>query len=372
MAKHDHQLTEVEKKFIDIGVVLAFLVLALVVIWAFKPHTPNLPSPSLKDLAAQHNIQLGNYASLKRLNDKPYTNILTSQYSFVTVDGELNWTFNDGSLRPTATTYDFTNPDAAFAFAQSHQLPVQGHHLVWGEEKWLPDWLKKGNYSKDDLLNLIHEHIQAVVGHYKGQVREWSVVNEPFSRAQHVYGLHDWWADHIGDQSYIDQSFIWAHQADPQAKLFIGDFNNEEQNSISDAMYNYVKGAKARHIPIDGIAMQMHLDGTRPINKEGSIQNMQRFGRLGLKVYVTELDVNMSFLKASPAQRDQTEAQIYHDAARACIESKVCVSFASLGISDKESWYNDLGFKNADPLLFDSRYRPKPAFYSFRDAWQQP
>jgi endo-1,4-beta-xylanase len=354
------------------GVVFAVIVVAGVLIWSRTSHTPNLPAPPLKDLAAKHNISLGNYASLKLINEKPYRDVLTTQYEFATVDGEPNWVFNDGSLRPTPTTFDYTNMDKVVQFAQANKMPIQMHHLIWGEEKWLPAWLKNGNYSKQQLLDIIHYHISNVAGHYKGQVREWSVVNEAFTRGEHVNGLHDWWADHVGDTSYIDDAFIWAHQADPNAKLILNDFQNESENPVSNAEYNYVKDAKARGVPIDGIGLQMHIDATYPPKKEDVIKNMQRFNAIGVKTYITEFDVNLNQVKGDATVRNRLQSQIYYDMARACIESKSCPSFAQLGITDKETWYNDLGWTKSEPLMFDRKYHTKPDFYAFRRAWQQP
>ena len=339
----------------------------------FDPHTPELPAPPLKALAAQHDIELGNFAIYTHLHDKPYTDILTSQFNVALIDNTPNWYFTGGGLRPSPTTYNFQQMDQVVAFAQANHMAIQTHHLVWGEEKWLPDWLKNGNYSKAQLLQLIHQHIATVVGRYKGQIKEWTVVNEAFSRQQHIYGLHDWWADHIGDQSYIDDSFIWAHQADPNAKLILNDFQDAPENSISDAMYTYVKGAKARGVPIDGIGMQMHIDGTAPPTKASVIANMNRFAALGVATYVTEFDVNMSNVKGTQQYRYQQEANIYYQMMRACIEAENCHSFSILGVTDAETWYNYMGTTpNADPLPFDSNYNPKPAFYALRLALQRP
>lgn len=339
----------------------------------FTPHTPVLPQPPLKTLAARHSIELGNFAIYTHLHNKPYTNILTSQFDLALIDNTPNWYFTDGGLRPSSTTYNFQQMDQVVAFAEANHMTIQAHHLVWGEEKWLPDWLKNGTFSKTQLLQLIHQHIATVAGRYKGQIQEWTVVNEAFSRQQHIYGLHDWWADHIGDQSYIDDSFVWAHQADPHAKLILNDFQNAPENSISDAMYAYVKGAKARGIPIDGIGMQMHIDGTNPPTEASVIANMNRFAALGVETYVTEFDVNMSDVKGTQQNREQKEANIYYQMMRACIEANACHSFSILGISDAETWYNYLGTTpNADPLPFDSSYNPKPAFNALRQALLQP
>lgn len=352
------------------------LVVTLVVgyyLWPARAQTPELPQPALKELSAKHGIQIGNFAMLGKINEDPYRDILTSQFDFALADNTPNWHFTDHDLRPGPNSYDYKQLDKVYAFAEQHNMPVQAHHYVWGEEKWLPDWLLKGNYSPEQLKELMHQHIMNVGGHYKGRTREWTVVNEAFTRNLHIFGLRDWWADHTGGTSYIDDAFKWAREADPDSKLLLNDFNNEGKNDVSDAMYSYVKGAKARGIPIDGIGMQMHIDGSHPPTKEEVISNMQRFGELGLDVYVTEFDVNMADVPASLEEKQNIEGKIYYEMMRACIESKVCHSFAILGITDNETWYNYMGLKNeASPLPFDRKYQPKPAFFSLRDALSQP
>lgn len=337
------------------------------------PETPKLQQPSLKDLAAQKNIQLGNFAMPKLYYEKPYHDILTSQFSLALVDNQPNWHFTDVDLRPAPNKFNFSRVDQVVDFAQKNHMDVQMHHYIWGEEKWLPDWLKNGNYNRQQLLDIMHNHINTMGQRYSGKVKEWTVVNEAFTRGQHMYGLHDWWEDHIGDQSYIDQAFIWAHQADPHSKLILNDFQNESKNDVSDAMYAYIKGAKERGVPIDGIGMQMHIDGTHPPTKDEVVKNMQRFGDLGVSVYVTEFDVNMNDVKADDTTKDRIEGDIYYEMMRACIESKVCHSFSLLGITDKETWYNYMpGTTDARPLMFNRDYTPKPAYYSFRNALEQP
>lgn len=334
-------------------------------------HLTGLRQQPLKTLATNHNIELGNFAIPSRINEAPYDYLLTSQFNLALVDNQPNWHFTDADLRPTPTTFNFSRIDQVVDYATVHHMAIQMHHFIWGDEKWLPDWLKNGGYNKQQLLAIIHNHISVVGGRYSGRVEEWSVVNEAFSRAQHLYDLHDWWADHTGDQSYIDKSFIWARQADPHAKLLLNDFNDEIYSTTSNHMYDYIKSAKQRGIPIDGIGMQMHIDASKRPNKQEVISNMQRFGKLGVGVYVTELDVNMGSVLGSADYKNRLQAAIYYDMVRACIESKVCPSFSILGITDKETWYNYIGSKNANPLPFDRNYNPKPAYYALYNAFEQ-
>lgn len=357
-----------------IGIVLLFAsaLWAAVLLWDKPAQTPVLPEPPLKTLARERGIEIGNFAILNRIYEKPYHDILSTQFDFVLADNTPNWYFTDGGLRPSATTYNFKQMDEVMYYAEKNEMPVQAHHYLWGEEKWLPSWLKEGKFNRDQLLGIMREHILTVGKRYKGRIREWTVVNETFTRQQHVNGLRDWWADNTGGTEYMDQAFHWAREADPTAKLLINDFNNEAKNDTSDAMYAYVKSALERGVPIDGVGMQMHIDGAHPPVKDEVISNMKRFGDLGLEVYVTEFDVNMNDVQADSDSKDNLQANIYYEMLRACIESKVCHSFALLGITDNETWYNYIGIKDPRPLPFDREYRPKPAFYSMRDALSQP
>lgn len=331
-----------------------------------------LLDPPLKDLAKKHNVRLGNHAIRNYLNNEDYVRILTEEFDYVLADNTPNWYFTDGGLRPSEREYNFKQMDEIMDFAARHNMPVEAHHYAWGEEKWLPEWLKNGNYSREQTLKLLHDHIKTVGGRYSGKIAQWTVVNEAFTRSQHVFGLRDWWADHTGGNfDYIDQAFRWAREADPHSQLILNDFNNEDINQTSDMMYDYTKGALARGVPIDGIGMQMHIDGTHPPKMDEVIANMKRFGDLGIDVYVTEFDMNMNDVPADGGDKDQIQAKTYYEMMRACIESKVCKQFAYLGITDQETWYNHLGLPDPRPLMFDKQFKPKPAYYSTRDALLQ-
>jgi len=251
-------------------------------------------------------------------------------------------------------------------------MPVRMHHYIWGEKRWLPTWLKEGNYSKADLLKLIEDHIKTVGGRYKGRVREWTVVNEAFTRKLGVKELDDWWGERLGEE-YIDKAFQWAREADPNSVLILNDFNNEVQNEVSDLTYDYVKRALAKGVPIDALGMQMHLDGSNPPSKEAVKTNMRRFADLGLKIYITEFDVNMHDLYLPEEEEFVIQAKVYRDMVEACLEvgNDICKDFGLLGITDKQSWYRGIGINDAIPLSFDKNYNPKPAFFAIRDALVQ-
>ena len=84
-------------------------VIILLSVFAFlyiKPSYKDSDTP-LKELASQHNLELGNFAIFNHIYEEPYKDILTTQFDFVLADNTPNWYFTDGGLRPTKDTYNF-------------------------------------------------------------------------------------------------------------------------------------------------------------------------------------------------------------------------------------------------------------------------
>lgn len=336
-------------------------------LWRVTFRFPDLPQPPLKSLTGRQGVQLGVHIQLSRLHDPVYPELAASQFGFAVIDGEAHWR----TTRPSEGTFDFKEPDEVVEYAEKHAMPVQAHHLIWGEEQWLPKWLRNGSYTPEQLRQFQKDYIFKTVSHYKGRVIEWSVVNENFSRAKNYYNLKDWWADRIGmTEQDLDNYFRWARQADPNAKLLLNDFSNEVQNEISDAQYKYIKAAKARGVPIDGLGMQFHINAANPPSKAAVIKNMQRFQAIGVPVYITEFDVNVNKLEGTKEAKRQIEAKVTKDMAEACRESGACPSFAAFGVTEKNDVLKSVGHTDSHSFMFDSRFRPKPSYFAFREAWQ--
>ena len=79
--------------------------------------------------------------------------------------------------------------------------------------------------------------------------------------------------------AYIEQALQWAHASNPQAKLFYNDYDTEEINKKSDAIYAMASDFKQRDVPLDGVGFQMHitLGFDDPAKLSSLTQNFQRF-----------------------------------------------------------------------------------------------
>lgn len=316
---------------------------------------------TLRHEAGQLGIHVGSAVSYSALtNDATYTQILQNQFDALTPENEMKW----ASVEATQGTLDFSQADAEVKFAQQHHMLVRGHNLVWHSQ--LPNWLTSGTFTNAQLSNLLQQHIYAEVGHFKGQIWQWDVVNEPFNEDGTLRSTI--WENALGP-NYIADALTWAHQADPGAKLYLNDYNIEGIGAKSDAMYALVKSLIAQGVPIGGVGFETHL-GLQYGLPPNIQQNLQRFADLGLDVSITEMDVRM-ILPVTPALLAQ-QADVYAQLMQDCIAVKKCVDFTVWEYTDKYSWVPGVFTGQGAADIYDENLNPKPAYTALINALQNP
>jgi endo-1,4-beta-xylanase len=226
----------------------------------------------------------------------PYTRTVIDQASILVAENVMKWS----SLRPSATSFAFDQSDKLFEFAARFTQLVRGHNLCWHEQ--LPSWFTS-TATKENAQSLLVQHIQTVAGRYAGRVHSWDVVNEavhiPDGRAD---GLRKSpWLELLGPE-YIELAFTTAAKADPQAKLTYNDYDIEldtaEQVDKRGQVLMLVRRLHAHGVPIHAVGIQSHLQASGPLPGAGVIGLIREAAKMGLEVYVTELDVNSHALAA--------------------------------------------------------------------------
>ena len=272
-------------------------------------------------------------------------------------------------IQPNRGQFFWTEADALVSFAQSHNMAVRGHTLVWHQQN--PAWLTNGNFQPSELASILQDHIRTVVGRYAGKLYAWDVVNEAFNDNGTMRSTI--WSDSPGighaGTAYIEQAFRWAHDADPNALLFYNDYNGEGINSKSDAIYAMAKDFQSRGVPISGIGLQMHFTTSTP-SVASMDANIKRITDLGLQVHLTELDVRLPVDSSGNATAANltAQAQIYKSVVSLCLRYPLCTAVQTWGFTDKYSWVPGTfpGFGAGLPL--DATYHNKPAYDSVQNA----
>jgi len=335
---------------------------------AAAPETAPPAAGTLRQAAETRHITFGAAAASAYLAEPDYAAILASEFSQLQAENEMKF----GAIHPRPDTdpnpYNFKGGDALVEFAQSHNMLVRGHTLVWHNN--VPDWLKNGSYSASQLADILHSHIKTVMTHYASKVYAWDVVNEAFNENGTM--RHTLWYDQPGigtgkGTKYIEQVLRWAHEADPLAKLFYNDYDAEPENRKSDAIYAMAKDFKKRGVPLDGIGFQMHvsLKFDDPTTLASVAKNLERFAKLGLELQITELDVRLT---DSSAASLSAQAKLYGEVTTLCVQQRACKALQTWGFTDKRSWIPQFYKGQGWALLWDGKYQKKPAYQAVYDA----
>nr|6FHE_A Chain A, Synthetic construct [synthetic construct] len=307
-----------------------------------------------------------------RLNDTdPHAQLTAKHFNMLTAENAMK----PESLEPEEGRYNFEDADRIVAFAEKHGMKMRGHTLVWHQQ--VPDWFfldengnpmvdetdpKNREANREELRQRMENHIKTVAGRYKGKIYAWDVVNEVFNDDGTL--RNSAWYQIIGPD-YIEEALRAAHEADPNAKLFINDYNIENwSHAKTQAMYNMVRDFKERGVPVDGVGMQGHISLYYPSLEEIE-KALKAFAALGVEIMITELDVNTQGDVSPDALQEQAERmRDLFELFKKHSDKITGVTF--WGVADDQSWKNNFpvpGRTNA-PLLFDRNYQPKPAFWA--------
>jgi len=354
---------------------------------------------SLREAASASGMLIGAAVRPAQLSEAAYASTLAREFNMLEPEDALKWEV----VQPERQSFDFSQADQIVDFATRHGMKVRGHTLVWHQQN--PKWLTEGKYTSGELAEILEQHIKTVVGHYRGRIFAWDVVNEAFDELHPGELRSTIWRDQPGigpaenaaasdgqratsnaalselearsskqSFSYIERCFRWAHEADPQALLFYNEAEAETVNPKSDAIYAMVRDFRRRGVPIDGVGFQMHIANL--LADVVSISaNIERFTALGVRVHITEMDVALPVDAEGNARPEdlQRQADIYREIAHACLSHPGCTAIQTWGFTDKYSWIGSHSRKTQGAaLLFDRSYRAKPAYEALRNALERP
>ena len=221
-------------------------------------------------------------------------------------------------------------------------------------------WVTDRSWTRPELEQVLHDHIRTVVGHYRGKVAEWDVVNEAVDEdGQAARQRLDCGSS---DRTTSTSRSRWAHEADPDAKLYYNDYDIEFPGAEgAGGRTRSCAGCKARGVPIDGVGIQApRADRAPAVARRAASPRSQGYAGLGLDVAITELDVGI-YPPGIGRRSSTSRPTIYRDVLDACLAVSRCRTFVTWGFTDKYSWIPAELPGFGDALPFDAAYHPKPA-----------
>lgn len=284
-------------------------------------------------------------------------------------------------IHPYEDTYFWDDADRFVAFGEENNMFIIGHCLIWHSQ--CAPWFfvdDKGEFvDAETLKQRMRDHIYTVVGRYKGKVDGWDVVNEAILedgsyRESPFYKI-------LGEE-FIPLAFQYAHDADPDAELYINDYSMNCKGK-RDRYVQLVNDLHDAGLRIDGIGMQSHMGLDYPDFDEYE-KSLEAFASTGCNVMITEWDMSalptvhrganiadtVAYRKALNPYPDglpDSIATLWNDRMAEAMDifvrhADVISRVTSWGVSDGDSWKNDwpVPGRTEYPLLFDRNYNQKP------------
>lgn len=303
---------------------------------------------TFKDLALKKGLKTGIAVTAGDLYGEKEKQIVLENSAMIVSENSMKW----ANLRPNEKFWNWGDIDAMIKFAQENGIEVKWHTLFWHQQN--SPFLGKLK-TKDDALEMMDKHIKTIMERYKGKISEYDVVNEMFNEDGSM--RESLWYNLIG-QDYIEHALRVAHEADPNAKLYLNEYSNEEQgHPKADAMFNFVKDLKARGVPLDGIGMQLHLSTEYDYNFEKIRSNVKRYAEIGVDVCFSEVDVRMPLPSTEASLAKQMN--IYTNLLKIALEEPNVKSFITWGFTDNHSWVPGTFPGTGEALLYTKSMEPK-------------
>ncbi|KAJ3553752.1 hypothetical protein NM688_g3450 [Phlebia brevispora] len=320
---------------------LPLLLVAFFCLAAARPQAATIAPPQSTSTAKLNTLAqsigklyFGSATDNPDLTNTSYVAIFDDNTTFgqTTPTNSMKW----DATEPEQGVFTFEAGDVIANLANSNGQLLRGHNCVWHEQ--LPDWFTAARLWVTTQAKY-----------------SWDVVNEPLND-NGTFGS-DVFFDTLG-VSYIGIALNAARAADPNAKLYINDFNIEGPGVKATAMMDLVTSLQSQGIPIDGVGFQCHfIVGEVP---EGFQQNLEAFTALGIEVAITELDVRMT-LPATDELLEQ-QKQDYQIVISACAAVPKCVGVTLWDFTDKFSWVPGTFAGQGAACPWDENFIRKPAF----------
>jgi endo-1,4-beta-xylanase len=331
---------------------------------------------ALKSIAADKGILFGSSVGAGQagtlsasFTDAGYLDILKKECAVLVPENELK----SYVIAAQPGMYNFERADRIAQFANSNNIKMRGHTLLWNRVEYAPKWLLDhvGSLSASDAEKYLRDYIQRVCTHYGTQIYSWDVVNEtvdpktgqlrdtPFTKALGFDALRI--------------AFEAAREHAPRAQLVYNDYMSWEAGNEQHrgGVLKLLEQFKAKKVPVDALGVQSHIGNVGRVQQTQSQEwrtFLDQVVGMGYKLLITEFDVNDKDLPGDPVTRDAQVAA----AAKGYLD--LMLSYQQLdqvlcwGMVDKFSWLQNFS-KRADKTPqratpYDDNYRPKP----LRDA----
>ena len=240
--------------------------------------------------------------------------IFTSHFNAGVPEADFKWDV----MERQKGQVNYTVVDSMLAWADQEGITLRGHCIFWGVPE--PRAAVVEGDERRRFQGTAAERGRTIGARYRDRFAEYDLNNE----MMHA----DYYEQRFGID-FIRQMALWVKEGDPNAKLFVNDYDITTGNRLDDYV-KHIRKLLDAGVPISGIGVQGHLHGDSfdPAALQKSLDELAQFN---LPIRITEFNFPGQRSKyytgdrraVMPPEEEQAKAealeQFLHDLLRASL-----------------------------------------------------
>ncbi len=283
-------------------------------------------------------------------DERKYKEVFLANFNAAVTENALKW----HAMERRRGQIDYSIVDAMLDWTEQHDIPLRGHNIFWGIPNRVQDWVKQ--LDDQQLREVLKDRAITIGRRYKGRFAEYDLNNEM------IHG--NYYADRLGP-GITKQMAAWVKQADPDATLYLNDYDILTCNRLDDYI-KHIRGLLAEGAQIDGVGVQGHLHGDSfdPVKLRRALDTL---AREGLPIRITEFNFpgqrsggyRKRGVRLTP-QQEQAKARAITDYYRICFAHPGVKGILMWGFWERANWI-------PQSSMYLSDWTPTPAAKAYHD-----
>lgn len=283
-------------------------------------------------------------------NTARYRKTFLENFNVGVTENALKW----GTMERRRGQVDYSVVDAMLAWTDQHQIPLRGHNIFWGIDKFVQDWLKP--LEDVELRRTLESRARDVAQRYRGRFAEYDLNNEM------IHG--NYYADRLGPGITLEMA-QWVKDEDPAAVLYLNDYDITTGRMLPQYVA-HIRELLAMGVPIGGIGVQGHLHA-ETFDRAALRHSLDELAQFNLPVLITEFNLPGQTSKFYERRDMKITAEEEEKKARDIVEFyRICFAHPSVkgllmwGFWEGANWI-------PQSSLYKRDWTPTPAAHAYRD-----
>ena len=280
-----------------------------------------------------------------------FQEIFASHFNAGVPEVALKW----DAMEPQKGAVNYTTLDNILAWARQKGIAMRGHCIFWGVPNHVQDWLKA--LSDPEFKIAVAQRGRSIAARYRDQFAEYDFNNEM---------MHANYYEQRFGLEFTRQMALWVKDGDPNARLFVNDYDVLTGNRLADYV-QHIQRLLDAGVPISGIGVQGHLHGDS--FDAAALQNaLDTLAQFKLPIRITEFNFPGQRSKyytgdrraEMPPAEEQAKAEALKQYYRICFAHPSVTGIMMWGFWEGANWI-------PQSSLYKRDWTPLPSAKAYED-----